>query len=71
MILAIDCGNTNMTFALYSLSGEKQGNWRLKPVLGVRLMIMRWPCLALEPTDLPFRRERMCTGICCARPRPI
>jgi len=30
MILAIDCGNTNITFALYSLSGEKQGNWRLE-----------------------------------------
>lgn len=30
MILAIDCGNTNITFALYNLSGEKQGNWRLE-----------------------------------------
>ena len=30
MILAIDCGNTNVTFALYALSGEKQGNWRLE-----------------------------------------
>jgi len=30
MILAIDCGNTNVTFALYTATGEKQGNWRLE-----------------------------------------
>ena len=30
MILAIDCGNTNLSFALYNDAGEKQGNWRLE-----------------------------------------
>ena len=30
MILAIDCGNTNVSFALYNDAGKKQGNWRLE-----------------------------------------
>ena len=55
MILAIDCGNTNITFALYSLSGENRGTGEWKPVparpaddYAVALSQL------LNQTDLPF-----------------
>ena len=28
MILAIDCGNTNIVFAVFAESGERLGDWR-------------------------------------------